>query len=88
MLARLLALRYAALTMDQESSIAHFTAAITSEDGWYVARCLEVEVASQGESIEEALANLKEALELYFEDMPMVDLPHPLVASFEIRVPA
>ncbi len=48
-----------------------FTAAVTHETPWYLARCLEVEVASQGESIEEALANLKEALELYVEDMPL-----------------
>ena len=45
-----------------------FTAAITHEGPWQVARCLEVEVASQGETVEEALANLREALELYFED--------------------
>jgi len=32
-----------------------------------VAQCLEVDVASQGETEEEALANLKEALELFFE---------------------
>ncbi len=44
------------------------TAAVTREGQWYVARCLEVEVASQGRTVEEALANLKEALELYFED--------------------
>jgi hypothetical protein len=35
-----------------------FTAAITHEDPWYVARCLDVEVASQGVTAEEALANL------------------------------
>jgi len=69
--------------MDPAPNITHFTAAVTPEDGWYVARCLEVEVASQGESIEEALANLREALELYFEDTPVVDLPHPIVASVE-----
>ena len=45
-----------------------FAAAITHEDDWYVARCLEVEVTSQGRSVEEAQANLKEALELYYED--------------------
>jgi predicted RNase H-like HicB family nuclease len=45
------------------------TAAITHEAPWYVARCLDVEVTSQGESVEEALANLREALELYFEDV-------------------
>lgn len=44
-----------------------FTAAVTRDDGWYVARCLEVEVTSQGKSPEKAQANLREALELYFE---------------------
>ncbi len=34
----------------------------------YSAWCPEVDVASQGESMEKALENLKEALELYFED--------------------
>jgi len=44
------------------------TAAITREAPWYVARCLDVEVASQSETVEEALENLREALELHFED--------------------
>jgi len=44
-----------------------FAASITREDGWYIGQCLEVDVASQGESEEEALANLREALDLYFE---------------------
>ncbi len=44
------------------------TASITSEDDGYVSQCLEVDVASQGATIEEATANLKEALVLYFED--------------------
>lgn len=48
-----------------------FTAAISRDEGWYVAGCLEVEVASQGRSVEEAQANLKQALELYFEDEPL-----------------
>jgi predicted RNase H-like HicB family nuclease len=41
---------------------------VWKEDELYVAKALEVEVASQGESEEEALSNLEEALELYFED--------------------
>lgn len=53
------------------------TAAITHEAPWYVARCLEVEVASQGETVEEALGNLREALELYFEDAPAPDPGEP-----------
>ena len=38
------------------------------EDGAFIARCLDVEVASEGDTREGAVANLREALELYFED--------------------
>lgn len=62
-----------------------FRAAITHEPPWYVARCLEVEVASQGETVEGALSNLKEALELYFEDVPAPDASGPpIIATVEI----
>jgi predicted RNase H-like HicB family nuclease len=44
-----------------------FTASITQEGEWYVAQCLEVDVVSQGATEDEALDNLREALELYFE---------------------
>jgi predicted RNase H-like HicB family nuclease len=40
---------------------------IPDEEGWYVARCVQVEVASQGRTVGEAMSNLREALELYFE---------------------
>ena len=61
------------------------TAAITHEAPWYVARCLDVEVASQGETAEEALENLREALELYFEDAPAPDLAErPIITTIEI----
>lgn len=43
-----------------------FTAAVVREGDWFVAQCLEVDVASQGNSEEEALSNLEEALELHF----------------------
>ena len=43
-----------------------FAASIWREGDWYVSQCLEVDVASQGETEEEALSNLKEALELHF----------------------
>jgi predicted RNase H-like HicB family nuclease len=63
------------------------TAAITREGDWYVARCLEVEVTSQGVSVEEALANLREALELYFEDMPFPEWNQgPIIAPVEVKV--
>ena len=44
-----------------------FAATVWREGHWYVAQCLELDVASQGESEEEVLANLREALELHFE---------------------
>jgi predicted RNase H-like HicB family nuclease len=44
-----------------------FTASVWREEHWYGAQCLEVDVASQAESEEEALMNLREALELHFE---------------------
>ncbi len=63
------------------------TSAITREGPWWVARCLEVEVTSQGESLEEALANLTEALELYFQDEPGLGAPEsPIIAPIDIRI--
>lgn len=44
-----------------------FTAVIEREDDWFVATCPEVDVVSQGKTIEEARANLLEAVELFFE---------------------
>jgi len=44
------------------------SAVVRRENGIYVALCPELDVASQGKSVEEALRNLKEALELYLED--------------------
>jgi len=62
-----------------------FTAMVTHEAPWYVARCVEVEVTSQGETVEEALANLKEALELYFEDAdPPETIEPPIIATVEL----
>ena len=44
------------------------TVYIQKEENWYVATSIETGVASQGKTIDEAIANLKEALSLYFED--------------------
>ncbi len=48
-----------------------FTAVIHKEDDLYVADCPEVGTVSQGHTVEEAIANLKEAAELYLEEFPM-----------------
>ncbi len=45
----------------------HFTAVIEREDNSYVALCPELDIASQGDSVEQASQNLKEAIELFFE---------------------
>ena len=45
----------------------NFAATVWQEGEWYVAQCLEVDIASQGESETEALRNLKEALSLHFK---------------------
>jgi len=45
----------------------HLTAIIEREEGGYVSLCPELDIASQGDTIEEARNNLREALELFFE---------------------
>ncbi len=45
-----------------------FSASVWREGGWLVAQCLDVDVASQGRSEDDALAKLREALELHFEE--------------------
>ena len=52
----------------QVTNTLEFSAVVWREDGIYVALCPEFDVASQGKSVEEAVRNLKEALELYLED--------------------
>jgi predicted RNase H-like HicB family nuclease len=53
------------------------TAAVHQEEDWYIARCLELDVASQGESVEEALTNLREAVELYLAEVQQHTHSHP-----------
>src|SRR4029077_19976445 len=44
-----------------------FAATVWREGNWYVSQCLELDIASQGATEDEALENLREALELHFE---------------------
>lgn len=60
------------------------TAVLHKEEDMYVAECPEVGTVSQGYSIEEALANLKEATELYLEEFPLPELERPLLTTFEV----
>lgn len=62
-----------------------FNAVVVREGRWYVARCPENGVTSQGPSIEAALDNLKEALALYFEDdAPPDESPRALLTTVEV----
>ncbi len=64
---------------------------IWKEDKWYVAKALEVEVTSQGKTEKDALENLKEALELYFEDQSKIELSpisKPKLQDLSIQVNA
>lgn len=59
-------------------------AAVAREGFLYVDCCLEVEVAWQDCSFE-AMANLTEALELFFEDHPQTPQTRPIIAPIECR---
>jgi predicted RNase H-like HicB family nuclease len=65
-----------------------FNVIITNEPPWYVAKCADNGIASQGHSVEEALANLKEALELYYEDAKDIPthLPPALLTTLEVSL--
>jgi predicted RNase H-like HicB family nuclease len=63
-----------------------FSATVWREGDWFVSQCLEVDVASQGQTEDEALANLREALELHFE--PPVATRPPVVRHIEVEVGA
>ena len=61
-----------------------FSAVVHREDDLYVALCPEVGTVSQGSNLDEALANLKEATELYLDEFPQRDAPRPLLTTFEV----
>jgi len=60
------------------------TAILHKEEDLYVAECPEVGTASQGFTVEEAVANLKEATELYLEEFPLPEITRPLLTTFEV----
>ena len=61
------------------------TAVITpAEEGGYVALNPETGTTTQGDSIEQAVANLKEATALYLEEFPLTAKGHPVFTTFEV----
>jgi predicted RNase H-like HicB family nuclease len=61
------------------------TAVLTpAEEGGFVAFNPETGTTTQGETVQEAVANLKEATTLYLEEFPMTFTAHPLVTTFDV----
>lgn len=66
-----------------------FTAVLTpAEEGGFVALNPETGTTTQGESIEEALANLREATELFLEEFPSPKAGAALLTTFEVAARA
>lgn len=63
-----------------------FTAILHRESDLYVAECPEVGTVSQGSSLDEAVANLKEATELFLEEFPLPEGERSLLTTFEVAV--
>ena len=63
-----------------------FTVSIQREDDWFVAKCIENSVASQGNTMDEAMNNLREALMLYYEDEALPVFPQTFVTALEVAL--
>lgn len=61
-----------------------FSAVLHKEENMFVAECPEIGTVSQGETIEEAVANLKEATGLYLEEFPIKEENKPFMTIFEV----
>jgi predicted RNase H-like HicB family nuclease len=82
-----LANRLNSLSINEDPDMTkNFNAVILNEEDWYVAQCLEVDVASQGQTEDEAMANLNEALLLHFTLPVATVLPN--IRHFELEIAA
>ena len=59
---------------------------IQKEEDWYVAKCIDNSVASQGKTVEEALRNLKEAIELYYQNEKPIEPREILITTLEVTI--
>ena len=59
---------------------------IQKEDNWYVAKCIDNNVASQGKTIEETMGNLKEALELYIQSEEPKQPKEIFITTLEVAI--
>ena len=61
-----------------------FTVVVYREDDMYIAECPEVGTVDQGETIEQAIAGLKEATKLYLEEFSVPETSPRFVTSIEV----
>ena len=65
------------------------TAILTpADEGGFIAFNPETGTSTQGENVEEALANLREAVELYLEEFPIRNSGIPLITTFDVNLHA
>jgi predicted RNase H-like HicB family nuclease len=64
--------------------IQNFTVIIHKEDDMYIAECPEVGTVDQGETIEQAIAGLKEATRLYLEEFPLPQTSPRFITNIEV----
>ena len=62
-----------------------FTASVWQEGEWFIAQCMRIDVASQGATEDEALDNLRDALELHFTPPVATVVPHVRNIEVDIR---
>lgn len=68
-----------------------YTALIQKEDDYYVSICPELDIASQGSTVEEAKYNLQEAVELFLETASLSEITNRTknevyITSFEVQI--
>jgi predicted RNase H-like HicB family nuclease len=69
-------------------TIVTLSAVIHQEADWFIAECPELGTASQGRTIEEAVANLREATELYLEEQPeAAPRSRAFLTTFSVQAP-
>jgi predicted RNase H-like HicB family nuclease len=78
----------AALTQLEGPTMLLTAVLIPAPEGGFTALNPETGSTSQGETVEQALANLKEATELYLEEFPLNATGQPLVTTFQVSVDA
>ncbi|MBP0027240.1 type II toxin-antitoxin system HicB family antitoxin [Roseofilum sp. Guam] len=63
----------------------HLTVIVYKEDDLYIAECPEVGTVDQGETIEQAIAGLKQATQLYLEEFPLPKTSPRFVTTIEVN---